>query len=190
MKQLFIVLCLVLFSSKIYCQSGSNGINLRKQSLYIEIFGNTYGIIGLNYERIFHDSGNDLIHFTCRTGIGFDHRSIDSSGIINLPVEFTFLLGKRIHFLETGLGWTGSFGKYYSNDLLSPPVKYNSFGNVYLFRLGYRFTSNNGILVRAAPLLQLVDNPAPKLEVSFGLSIGLSFSSFRNIGARSASKSK
>jgi hypothetical protein len=183
---LFIFLLVV--TKNIYGQSKDSVPKFYKQSLYVEFVGNTYGLIGVYYERIINVPKNDFYHFTIRAGFGFGNRNDDSSkaGFTNIPVECNFFLGKN-HAFETGIGWTPSFGHDFIDNKVSPPIHYRNYGCVYFFRLGYRYTGKDrwndgsGLLIRAAPLIQLENNPKWRLSYSFGLSLGGSFNSFRDI---------
>jgi len=178
---LVVIFALVCSTKRTYCQQSIGYAMLNKQSFYLEFAGNGHSALCLNYERIFHAPKTDFLHYTVRVGVGFTSRSIDSSAITNFPVEATVLVGTKKHFLEAGLGYTVSLGKEYEDTSVNPPLHYKSLSGFYCFRLGYRFAMQDGILLRFAPSLQLEQVPTWKLDLSWGVSIGISFSVFRNI---------
>jgi len=103
------------------------------------------GIMSVNYSRTL--GGNPL---GITLGVGFSY--IDSPGIL---AEITGLKGRKKHFFEFGI-----MGVYYAD---FPGV---------LLRLGYRFQGPKGLLIRAAPLLGILDG---KLMPLPALSLGYSF---------------
>jgi hypothetical protein len=187
MLKTILFIFLLITSIKIYGQSNDTVPKLYKQSLYIEFAGNSYGLIGLYYEHIFNLPKNKFCHFSIRSGISVGNYSDDSarSGFTSIPVECNFFYGKK-HALETGIGWTPNFGHAFSDNTVSPPIHFHRYGSEYFFRFGYRYTGKNrgdggGLLIRIAPMLELKNNPNWSLIYSFGLSVGGSFNSFRDI---------
>jgi hypothetical protein len=154
--------------------------DFNKQSIYLEFGGNGRSVLCLNYERLF-PSPVSYLHYTARIGVGFSSRNFDSSGIVNVPLEATVLLGRRKHFLEAGVGYTASFQNSNTDTTITPHLHYNSLSGIYCFRLGYRFALTDGVLFRFAPSLQLEQNPVWKVDLSWGVSIGVSFTAFREI---------
>lgn len=145
------------------------------QSAYLEFLGNSRGIWSINYERILIKPKSSCCLLTGRVGFGTDFRTKDSSAIINLPLELSLLLGRRNSFFETGLGWTASFGKDFLDTSSKPPRHYPPFYSGWVLRVGYRYMVYKTIVLRAAPLLLFVNDPNPKLEVTFGISLGYAF---------------
>ena len=146
-----------------------------KQTAYLEFAGNSRALLSINYERILTKPNNSCCLLTGRLGVGFDRRLGDSSEILDLPLELCMLAGRRNSFFETGVGWTPSFGKNFIDTSLNPPKHYPPFYSAWVLRVGYRYMVYNTIVLRAAPLLLLVNDPEPKLEVTFGLSLGYAF---------------
>lgn len=164
----------------VYGQTTTKVADFNKQSFYLEFAGNGRSILCLNYEKIF-PSRQSYLHYTARVGIAYSSRNFDSSGVINIPLEATMLIGKSKHFLEVGVGYTVSLQKSNTDTSVTPHLHYNSLSGFYCFRLGYRFAVKDGVLVRFAPSLQLEQNPVWKVELSWGVSIGMSFTAFREI---------
>ena len=163
-----------------YCQATTKVANFNRQSFYLEFAGNGRSDLCLNYERIY-SSSKSWLHYAARIGIAFATRNFDSSGIVNIPCEVTLLLGKSKHFLEVGAGYTVSLQRSNTDTSVTPQLHYNSLSGIYCFRIGYRFAVKDGVLVRFAPSLQLEQNPVLKADLSWGVSIGVSFTAFREI---------
>lgn len=176
------VICFLMLVSThdAYCQTTTNVANFNKQSYYLEFAGNGRSILCFNYERLL-SSGQPYLHYATRIGIGYATRNFDSSGIVNIPLEATVLLGKSKHFLEAGVGYTISIQKSNTETSVTPHLHYNSLSGFYCFRMGYRFAEKDGVLVRFAPSLQFEQNPVWKVDLSWGVSIGISFTAFREI---------
>lgn len=145
------------------------------QTTYLEFLGNSRGIWSINYDRILIKPNSSCCLLTGRMGFGTDYRTKDSSAIINLPLELSLLLGRRNSFFETGLGWTASFGKNFLDTSSKPPRHYPPFYSGWVLRIGYRYMVYKTIVLRAAPLLLFVNDPDPKLEITFGISLGYAF---------------
>jgi hypothetical protein len=145
-----------------------------KQSAYLEFAGNSRALLSINYERILTRPSSCCL-LASRIGIGFDRRIADSSEILDIPLELSMLAGKRNSFFETGIGWTASFEKEFVDHSINPPKYYPPFYYAWVFRVGYRYMIYDDIVIRAAPLLLLVNDPDTKLELTFGLSLGYAF---------------
>ncbi len=114
---------------------------MRKNSFYIEIKGDLYSI---NYDRLFPT--NNYIGIALHGGIIHDSYEEKTRHL----GEVIFLAGRNGHYFEQGFGW----------------IYFASFMPV--VRLGYRYQSSFGLLVKAGPTLYNGD-------FYFGLSVGWSF---------------
>ncbi len=76
----------------------------KKNSLYVEVFGNSNAILSINYERIFQTKKTNIINFPIRIGFSSAKNKYDKTGIYIIPIEFNTLIGKRKHFCEIGIG--------------------------------------------------------------------------------------
>ena len=132
------IILFLLFTNFIFSQARIDSLNLSKNNFYVEFFGNSYGLLSGNYERLFNFKKTERLHLTTRIGVGFGSRIIDSIPSYNFPVELNLLIGKRINFAEIGFGWTGTYGKEVTNTKLNPPVHFDRFESILYLKLGYR----------------------------------------------------
>ena len=130
------------------------------QSLSLELFG-AHNTIGLNYNRRF--KGNDGLGFRVGLGYGYSESSYfmflsHSIHDIAIPLEINYLLGKRRHKLELGLGANiGYYHETYYLDKAYVPqgmsqynytLKRSTFGYFMYGNIGYRLQTNRGFQFR------------------------------------------
>lgn len=130
------------------------------QSLSLELFG-AHNTIGLNYDRRF--KGNDGLGFRVGLGYGYSESSYfmflsHSIHDIAIPLEINYLLGKRRHKLELGLGANiGYYHETYYLDKAYVPqgmsqynytLKRSTFGYFMYGNIGYRLQTNRGFQFR------------------------------------------
>ena len=107
-------------------QSDSVSVDIRKNSVYYEIFGNGLGAGSLNYDRNIPVSPTTGI--VLRAGISWFEKFFPLG-------EVNILLGNQRHHFEGGIGYTA----FHEGD------------GVFL-RTGYRFQGKKGLLIRVAPM--------------------------------------
>jgi hypothetical protein len=147
--------------------------NNKRNSVYLEFYGNSGLSFTLNYERLFVGVNNI---YAIRTGFGYFPG--EDFYNISVPIEFVIVFGKKRHHIELGAGAT-----YYANVVNTKDgIEGNEevFSSVLLIpRIGYRFTGKKGLLIRIGytPVLQLpyLDDFDQPFQLFGGASIGYSF---------------
>ena len=138
-KFILIILSLLCF------QLTSQDIFKAKNTIYYEIGGTGYGLVSINYDRLFNLS--EKIKFTF--GLGFSiTNSINVGGTESIgknqffiPLQGNFLFGKQRNKFEFGFGMP----------LAIDSEKFGIVSNIYVLRLGYRFQpAKKGIMLRAS----------------------------------------
>lgn len=166
-KQVFIVLvaCLSIINSTTLCaqESKSDKENSKiNRSIYLEFLGPS-NFLGLSYDsRIRPESS-----WGYRIGVGYyyEKSSLFTSQYSNFglsaPIEVNYLLGKRRHKLEVGLGVNlGIYSDktfYYINSVDSQDLnmqqttgytRQTKFGYYFYSNIGYRYQAKKGFLFR------------------------------------------
>ena len=138
-----------------------------KNAIYFELFGNGF-LSSINYERQIITSFKRKL----RTGISIGFMPPFQGFSATVPVELKFLYGRN-HSLEIGLGMT--FIPYnIINPSYNPAIKRNNDIYYPVYRIGYRFTSNNGIILRVAPIIHTISYTNPNTLYG-GISLGATF---------------
>ena len=177
MNKIIYILPFVLLTNFGHAQSV-----LRKNAIYFELLGNSNGIISVNYERLFFAGKETFTHLALRAGFCLSSKLHDSSLLYNIPVEITTLFGRTHNFLETGLGWTPSFGTSDLNNPALPPEDRGNFEYSFFFRVGYRLMKSNGFLLRVAPLGQFVHTPySSYFQWTIGITCGMTFDTLQGL---------
>jgi hypothetical protein len=154
---------------------------LRKNAIYLEIIGNAPRM-SLNYERnLFHKNNISIFG---RMGFGFDIVNLNTGNLFvpSIPIEISYSIGKRKHYFEVGIGSTPFISKMemwssvYFAGLDIDSIDYK----LYILitpRIGYRYESNNGWLIRVAytPILYNSSSVYNKYQTNFGISFGKLF---------------
>ena len=140
---------------------------LPDNSVYIELFGNSFLYGSINYERIiFHQKSNYL---SGRIGAGFDY--YEGTNIFSTPVIFNYIynIHKDISF-EVGMGTTivMQYVKNSSENLIIPLLT----GNV-----GIRIQSATGFIFRfgVTPFINFSDDHPSRFDSFFMPWIGITF---------------
>ena len=151
----FLILTMFAVSASMFAQA-------KVRSVSAELLG-AQNIVGINYDSRF--KGNNGLGY--RVGIGFGYA--DNSGLfdqnikgVGVPIELNYLLGKKNHKLELGLG--ASLGVYHVKETTwyyyqpVPPEteghdeQYtstsNRFGYFMFGDIGYRYQRDNGFMFR------------------------------------------
>lgn len=120
-KILLIGLCLMAGAISLNAQSKDlkpikriKGQHFSNNSLYIGILGSNIPA-SLNYEHIWTKNG--MLNIGTRFG-GFyaQFKNMDMFTIANGSFEVNFILGSSKHQLDMGIGWTGHYGSFYSEE--------------------------------------------------------------------------
>lgn len=170
------------FCQQIDSVTVNNDPTLRRNALYLEFAGNAPRM-SLNFERnLIH---KNIISIYGRMGFGVDIISLSKGNLFvpSIPLEISTSIGKRKHFIELGVGGAPFLSKMemwssaaYYNDLDIDSIDYKLY---FLFtpRIGYRYESNKGWLLRAAytPILYNSSNEYDKYQTNFGISFGKLF---------------
>lgn len=169
MKKKFLI---VFFLSINTFVSAQYSIDLKplKNSVYIEIYGNSGHSLSINFDRLINNKNTIGI----RAGIGFYNSPISSRlysylRYYSVPIEFYGLLLDGNHHIELGSGLSY---------LGSPGSKMNFV--VIFSRIGYRYTGKKGLLLRAGftPVIDFSTNFFSNrfpLNPFGGISIGYRF---------------
>ena len=146
---------------------------------YAEIFGNSGGLLSINYARIFRLSKNNTFWLACRAGFSIINKSVDSSSIYSFPLEISGIIGRGKHHLEIGAGYTPGFGNSNLKSTALPSDDRINRYYSYLFRLGYLLMIDDEMFIRIAPVFELLHNdPTTKKlnsQILPAISLGIMF---------------
>jgi len=169
-------LFLIFFSLNIFGQEEK----AKKNVVYLEIGGNAFTFMSLNYERTLSMEKKELLQLAFRLGGSFTETTFDSTITYSTPTEINLLIGKNrlskgSNYLELGVGYTPFFS---SSDLVAtniPSHQNHSFYYLMSFRVGYRFVMENSVLFRFGVLETVFPKTSGDSKVLFKPAIGLSF---------------
>lgn len=102
----FLVTCHVAVHGTVCSQNAANPDSSRAQSVYIEAYGPAGNNYSINYDTRFRGFRG----WGIRGGLGYLPK--DYSHVFSAPIQLTYLVGRKRHFLEVGGGFTG----YHSRD--------------------------------------------------------------------------
>ncbi|WP_199851582.1 hypothetical protein [Brumimicrobium mesophilum] len=130
-------------------QVNSTKDNFERNTIYAEAFGQGF-CWSLNYDRLFNTEKRFMNSFTA--GLVYVPQPIDfGDGIYyGIPVSYNWLLGKKSHHLELGIGLTSLLVNPHSN-------KKSSFYAYLTPKIGYRFQRLQGGLFFRATLTPMID---------------------------------
>jgi hypothetical protein len=174
MKRSAILLTFVVFGLRCFSQNDSINGSRNLHALYLEAIGNANSILSANYEHFLYIPHHYSSFFALRAGFSV-YALPDSTFAFSIPLEFSYNFGWKIHFIETSIGWTGAFGRPYTAYSDSPVVTHRGYQHAYILRIGYRLMGHDGILIRAAPLLEYYKDITYRFYLSFGVSLGFAF---------------
>lgn len=141
-KYLLVVIGLMLGFSMLHAQSGESGKEQRvkgekfsRNTIYVGVLGPAIPA-SLNYERII--TKNAVFNVATKFG-GFYSKfpNYNELNIANGSFEFNLLFGRSNHLFEMGIGWSGYYGSFYSEEQLKTKmygVPTNTFGMHYRFQ--------------------------------------------------------
>ena len=140
MKKQFILIGLLVFSGLLFCQQRK--FSDHGSQVQLEALG-TGGLVSFHFESRFLKS-NTGIGYNIGVGVapyGLFESSCNTGGVISFPAGINYLLGKKDHLLEMGLGAALKFGG--GTKVYCPELDDNFFesdNSVYEYcLLGYRY---------------------------------------------------
>ena len=124
--------------------SQSNGTSIKRNTFFVEAGGNTF-FYSLNYDRLL--KVKDTWRLSGRVGAMYVNTfNNQKRNIFAIPIEVSYLRGKRTNFFEVGFGISGYHDHYSFNDP-SLPVRENQvreFALITALRIGYRHQKPEG----------------------------------------------
>jgi len=145
-KTLQIVLILMLGTLMLKAQTSGTetakrvkGQPFSRNSVFVGILGQAIPL-SLNYEHIWTKNG--IINIGTKLGSFYSKfKKYDDLTIANGSFEVVFLAGRSKHLFEMGIGWSGYYGSYYSNN--DEKTKYYGVPTS-TFSMHYRFQKPTG----------------------------------------------
>lgn len=130
-------------------QEKSTKDNLERNTIYAEAFGQGF-CWSLNYDRLFNTEKRFMNSLTAGLVYVPQNMGFGDGIYYGIPVSYNWLLGKKSHHLELGIGLTSL--------LVNPNSNKNSSFYVYLTpKIGYRFQRPQGGLFFRATLTPMLD---------------------------------
>ena len=163
----------ILFGQFEYYESEAN-----KQSIFVEILGNSRSIISINYERFWGDQEVNKIIFSTRIGVGYTpgNKVKNLKGFTSIPLSVSALYGTGKNHIVFGLHYTGTFGQNFIDSSYAPPKYFLNYESAFILSLGYRFMKYKGVMLELCPVsLVWTNNPTSRFMMGFGFSIGHAF---------------
>lgn len=151
MKVIIVSSFLILFFNNIYSQEKSRPDDIERNTVYLEAFGQGFAW-SANYDRLFNTNKTFMNSFTLGatfvpSAVGFG----SGETYIGMPVSYNWLLGKRSHHLELGIGLTPMFA------LSAGDNRSDIFYLAAAPKIGYRFQRPQGGLFLKATVTALID---------------------------------
>jgi hypothetical protein len=150
MKKLIYTTFLFFFFSSTYGQENPTSGELKRNTIYAEAFGQGF-CWSLNYDRLFNTEKRFMNSFTA--GLVYVPKSIQfgEGTYFGIPVSYNWLLGKKSHHLELGIGLTSLLVNPYSNNI-------STYSYTYLTpKIGYRFQRPQGGIFFKATATAMID---------------------------------
>jgi len=146
-----LIACFILFTVINSVISQENNVNntLEKNTIYTEAFGQGF-CWSLNYDRLFNTEKRIMNSYTA--GIVYVPESIQfgDGTYFGIPLSYNWLIGKKSHHLELGIGLTSL--------LVNPNSSVKSDFYAYLTpKIGYRFQRPQGGLFFRATATPMID---------------------------------
>jgi len=162
---IFILFVIFTSTQTSFSQGNKDTTQIKRNSLYIEIGGNT-GSYSINYDLIICHKNN----FKLTGRVGFSILPTNTCPTV-FPIELNGLYGKTKQYFEYGIGYSPIIylgkNKEKSSDLI-------------LARLGYRYQKTDGGLffrIGFTPIIKNADDEFGQFRFTpwFGVSIGKTF---------------
>jgi len=165
-----ILFVILTYTQTCFSQEKPDTVQLKRNSVYIELVGNT-GLLSVNYDRILYHKNN----FKLAGSVGFSIFPSNTCPVL-FPIEINGLYGKTKHYFEYGIGFTPVI--YLGPEGGDPAA-------IILLRFGYRYQKTNGGLffkIGFTPVIQRADDKFGTLGFtpSAGLSFGWTFKNRKN----------
>ena len=149
MKNLITCLIIFSFTHSVFSQVNEASTTIEKNTVYAEAFGQGF-CWSLNYDRLFNTEKRIMNSYTA--GIVYVPQSIQfgDGTYYGIPLSYNWLIGKKSHHLELGVGLTSL--------LVNPNSSVKSDFYTYLTpKIGYRFQRPQGGLFFKATATPMID---------------------------------
>ena len=172
MKKLTTFLIIFTLTHSVFSQVKEASTTIEKNTVYAEAFGQGF-CWSLNYDRLFNTEKRIMNSYTA--GIVYVPQSIQfgDGTYYGIPLSYNWLIGKKSHHLELGVGLTSL--------LVNPNSIVKSDFYAYLTpKIGYRYQRPQGGLffkATATPMIDLLSVNTHK----FGTTKSRSFSTLSNV---------
>jgi len=172
MKKTVAITILFMGTLSVFGQEKDTTNVLERNTLYAEAFGQGF-CYSINYDRLFNTEKRFVNSFTA--GFVYVPQSMGfGDGVYcGIPISYNWLLGKKSHHLEVGIGLTSLVVNPNSN-------MWSDFYTYLTPKIGYRYQRPNGGLFLRATATPMIDI----LNVStykWGNEKSRNFSSFNNV---------
>ena len=147
---------------------------IKKNALYVEVFGNGSTLLSLNYERMFEVNKEKNTRVAIRCGYTLGKNYFDQSPTNIIITEINCLIGKKKHLIEVGGGYTGFFGTSKLDTSVIKEGFRTNYNYYFTLRVGYRFIDKEKLVVRFAPLITLGPAKPEEKQMNFGFTFGAS----------------
>jgi len=172
MKNLITCLIIFSFTHSVFSQVNETSTTIEKNTVYAEVFGQGF-CWSLNYDRLFNTEKRIMNSYTA--GIVYVPESIQfgDGTYYGIPLSYNWLIGKKSHHLELGIGLTSL--------LVNPNSSVKSDFYAYLTpKIGYRFQRPQGGLFFKATATPMIDLLSVNTYKS-GTTKSRSFSTLSNV---------
>lgn len=172
MKKLTTLLIIFTLTHSVFSQVKETSTTIEKNTVYAEAFGQGF-CWSLNYDRLFNTEKRIMNSYTA--GIVYVPKSIQfgDGTYYGIPLSYNWLIGKKSHHLELGVGLTSL--------LVNPNSSIKSDFYAYLTpKIGYRFQRPQGGLFFKATATPMIDLLSVNTYKS-GTTKSRSFSTLSNV---------
>ncbi len=179
-KLLYLGVCIVLGFTSLQAQASKTKVEKRvkgepfsRNAIYVSILGSTIPA-SLNYEHIFTKWG--VFNIGTKFG-GFYSKfpQVNELTLANGSFDVSFLVGRKNNLFDMSIGWTGYYGRFYSED----QAKTKHYGiPTSTFGMHYRFQKpGGGVFFKAGftanTLLLFATNDLTELAIGNAAIFGL-----------------
>ena len=156
----------------VFSQEKNSNDDLERNTIYAEAFGQGF-CYSINYDRLFNTEKRFMNSFTAGFVYAPESLGFGDGTYCGIPISYNWLLGKKSHHLELGIGLTSLVVNPNSNMV-------SDFYTYLTPKIGYRFQRPNGGLffrATATPMIDILNVSTYK----FGNEKSRNFSSFNNV---------